>query len=90
MKRAFNVYWNAYIDGRLQRRGITVHSLDERIEEKLGQRLQEGETEIGEQESIVQVWNQELYTLDKLIQLAKRYPNRRAKKYWVYQPVNGA
>lgn len=86
VKRAFNAYWNAYIDGRLERRGIIVHTLEDRIDEKLGRRMQEKEVLPGERESIEGVWNQDSCTLDYLIKLAIRYPNRRAKKDWIKYP----
>jgi hypothetical protein len=89
VKRAFNDYWNAYIDGRLHRQGIAVHSLADRIKDKLGQRQGE-EIMPGEKESIEEMWNRESCTLDELIQLATRYPNRRAKRYWINDSANSA
>lgn len=90
IRRAFFTYWNAYIDGRLERRGIVVDSLASRMEEKLASRGQHGPVSPEEPESVEKIWNTEPHTLDELITFAQRFPYRRAARYWIDYPDDSA
>lgn len=90
VRRAFDTYWNAYIDGRLERRGIIVETIESRIDEKIGGVARKGAIVQGEEESVLKTWRSEPQTLDVLIELALRYPYRRAEKYWIEYPENSA
>jgi hypothetical protein len=38
-RRSLRCFWNAYINGRLERRGKAIHGLNDRFEEKIGTTL---------------------------------------------------
>jgi hypothetical protein len=90
VKRAFFTYWNAYIDGRLERRGIHVDTLQNRMAEKLGRRGKVGTVAPEERASLERIWHTEPHTMDELIALAQAYPYRRPSQYWIEYPVGGA
>jgi hypothetical protein len=81
ISRAFFNYWNAYIDGRLSRRGIIVETFERRLEEKLTSRKNTEYATQGEIDSLWSVWDSETQTLDGLMSLARTFPSRRHPRY---------
>ena len=80
VKMAFHALWNAYIDGRLERRNIMVDSLIKRIEDKIGSyRMRHKMYENEEVEAVRKIWSTEPHTFHELVTLANEFPYFRPK-----------
>ncbi len=81
VQAACHSFWNAYIDGRLERRGIQVHSLHDSFEEKIGtSRLSAGRYEGHEVAALSRAWRNEPHTFSELTLLAWVFPYFRARE----------
>jgi hypothetical protein len=82
VQKSLRCFWDAYIDGRLERRGLQVHSLNERFEEKIGStRLLTGRYEGHEVAALSKVRQTEPHTFEGLSLLAWIFPYYRAPEY---------
>ncbi|HEY45206.1 MAG: hypothetical protein AMJ88_04115 [Anaerolineae bacterium SM23_ 63] len=82
VRRSLRCFWNTYIDGRLERRGMAVHSLNDRFEEKIGTtRLLTGRYEGHEVAALSKVRHSEPHTFVELSLLAWIFPYYRAPEY---------
>ena len=88
---AFDCFWNAYIDGRLERRGIVVRSLHDRFQEKMGtSRIWTRRYEGHEVAALSRAWWNEPHTFSGLSVLAWIFPYYRAPEYRDYLIHYGA
>lgn len=82
VQRSPHCFWSVYIDGRLERRWLTVHSLNDRFEEKIGSaRLLTGRYEGHEVATHSKVRHTEPHTFAELSLLAWIFPYYRAPEY---------
>ncbi len=76
--KPFRALWDAYIDGRLERRNIIVTSFEIRLEEIIGgNRLKKGLFEESEVNAIKNIWETEPHTFKELVEIATAYPYMR-------------
>lgn len=87
---AFNSFWNAYIDGRLERRGMAAYSMHDRLAEKIGgSRLSTGWYEGHEVAALSRIWCNEPHTFSELTILAWIFPYYRIPKYRYHSNMDG-